>query len=140
MPILTSTPPKAGPKTSGRWCGPVEEVLRRRYGSPRHHNPTGPLDELVFIVLSGRTPEGPYLPAYRALRNRYPTLDALTQAPLSDVTALLRYVRLERRKAADLQEIPHACGPVRRRRVSIFCGSSATARPRRSSRRCPAWA
>lgn len=86
----------------------VEPIFRERYGSPRHHNLDDPLAELVFIIVSGRAPERRYLPTYRALRERYSHWDDLLSSPVEELTALFRYVGLERRKAADVRGVVEA--------------------------------
>lgn len=62
---------KAG-KWSPRKFVVLEKRLRSEYGSPRHHNPEGALDDLVFVVLSRMTQEVKYLRTYRALKERLP--------------------------------------------------------------------
>lgn len=81
----------------------MDETLRRTYRSPRHHNESDPLAELVLIMLSGRTPERRYLVTFRELRDRYPTWEGLLAAPPDKLASIIRYCGLEKRKAADLK-------------------------------------
>jgi endonuclease III len=79
------------------------EARLRAYGTPRHHNPEEPLDDLVFILLSTQTEEYNYLQTYEALRAAFPGWRGLAEAPPEQVEALLRRGGLYRRKARQLQ-------------------------------------
>lgn len=81
----------------------MDEALRRTYHSPRHHNQSDPLAELVLIMLSGRTPERRYLATFHELRDRYPTWEDLLNASTEELASIIRYCGLEKRKAADLK-------------------------------------
>lgn len=82
---------------------PIDDALRRAYRSPRHHNQSDPLAELVLIMLSGRTPEKRYLVTFRELSDRYPAWEDLLGAPTEELASIIRYCGLEKRKAADLK-------------------------------------
>lgn len=83
----------------------VERRLRALYGRPRHHNPSAPLDDLIFIILSRMTQETKFVRTYRALVNAYPTWDRLRDAPLPDVVEHIRDAGLAPTKARHIQEI-----------------------------------
>ena len=85
--------------------GLVERRLRRRYGTPRHHNPTDPLSDLVFLVLSRMTQEVKYLRAYRRLRSRFASWEALAAAPRRALEAELRETGLAKTKAEQISQL-----------------------------------
>ena len=93
----------SGPMVAQQALRLIDETLRRTYRSPRHHNESDPLAELVLIMLSGRTPERRYLITFRELRHRYPNWDDLLAAPSDELASIIRYCGLEKRKAADLK-------------------------------------
>lgn len=55
-------------------------VLERTYGRPNLGNPTDPLDDLVYIVLSNRTGPAAATGAYEELKARFPKWNALLDA------------------------------------------------------------
>ena len=61
----------------------VREVavrLRRVYGLSRLGNKDDPLDEPIFIILSGRTQESTYTATFEALRRRFSSWDEAARA------------------------------------------------------------
>src|SRR5581483_10828201 len=81
--------------------------LERRYGSPRLGNPTGPLDDLVYIIASNRT--GPIVAnrTFAALRQRYPRWDLVTPANEAALLAILRPAGLALKRANHILSIFH---------------------------------
>jgi len=63
------------------------------------------LDELVFVMLSTRTPEARYVRLYDEFHDRFGSWEAVARAPLQDVISALETGGLARRKANDLLEI-----------------------------------
>ena len=85
--------------------GEIERRLRIAYGQPRHFNPTDPLDDLIFLVLSRMTQEIKYVRTYYRLRNSLPTWHTVRDAPPNELEALIHEAGLAPTKAAQIQEI-----------------------------------
>ena len=68
----------------------VEARLRAKYGQPRHGNKRDPLSEVVYIILSRRTPEKRYAGTFRALWTAYRSWERVRLAPDSDLVELIR--------------------------------------------------
>lgn len=83
----------------------LEKRLRTRYGSPRHHNPEDPLDDLIFLMLSRMTQEVKYLRTYRALRERMPVWGDVRDAHLTELEDLLRDGGLAATKSRQIQAL-----------------------------------
>ena len=69
----------------------VSDRLSLRYKDFRHHNKTGPIAELIFIILSTRTEEYNYLRSYAALKRRFSRWESLTRA---DETAIAEEINI----------------------------------------------
>lgn len=91
--------------TNANWLEEINRRLRERYRDPRHFNKDDPLDELVFVTLSTRTPEARYVRLYDEFRDRFTSWQDVSRAPLEEVIATLQTGGLARRKARDLLEI-----------------------------------
>ena len=89
----------------GYRIGEVERRLRAAYGQPRHFNPTDPLDDLIFLILSRMTQEIKYVRTYSRLRNSLSTWHAVRDASPNELEALIHEAGLARTKAAQIQEI-----------------------------------
>ena len=85
--------------------GEIERRLRIAYGQPRHFNPTDPLDDLVFLVLSRMTQEIKYVRTYSRLRNSLSTWRAVRDASPDKLEGLIHEAGLARTKTAQIQEI-----------------------------------
>lgn len=83
----------------------IERRLRKAHGHPRHHNPPEPLDDLIFLVLSRMTQEIKYLRTYRALREAFPSWEAVRDAPLIEVEEMLGDAGLAPTKSRQIQAI-----------------------------------
>jgi len=83
----------------------IEARLGREYGQPDHHNPTDPLDDLVFVILSRMTQEVKYTRTYADLRRDLPTWEQVMDAPPDELIDLLRDAGLAGTKARHLQAI-----------------------------------
>lgn len=90
---------------SDRRIGEIEARLRRAYGSPRHHNPLDPLDDLIFLVLSRMTQEVKYLRTYKAVREEFPTWEAVLHADSGELERVLDDAGLARTKSRHIQAI-----------------------------------
>ena len=83
----------------------IERRLRRTYGQPRHENPSDPLDDLIFIVLSRMTQEIKYVRSYTRLRRSLSTWDAVREAPPNELEILIHDAGLAPTKAAQILAI-----------------------------------
>ena len=89
----------------GYRIGEIERRLRTAYGQPRHFNPTDPLDDLIFLVLSRMTQEIKYVRTYSRLRGSLSTWHAVRDASPNELEALIHEAGLARTKVAQIQEI-----------------------------------
>jgi len=86
----------------------VVRRLSQQYGDPRHHNKDDPLDELIFIILSGKTSEESYLRTFDALKSRFPTwVDLLSSLP-GEVERLISPGGLGRKKGNQIRRLLQA--------------------------------
>jgi len=68
----------------------VCRILSNTYGNPRFGNPSDPLDDLVYIILSNKTAPRTARSIYKRLRKRFPNWDDMLDAPISVLRSLLR--------------------------------------------------
>lgn len=88
----------------------VQEValaLRERHGLPTLGNKANPFNELLYIILSSKTPRDKYQRAYSALRRRYPKADDLASTGIHKIEKAIRFAGLEKKKAAQIRSIAH---------------------------------
>jgi len=83
----------------------IEAILRETYGSPRHYNPTDPLEDLIFLVLSRMTQEIKYRRTYAALRESMPDWEIVRDAPPDELEGLLSDAGLAPTKTSQIQAI-----------------------------------
>jgi len=93
-----------------------EEALRARalaihqrlldvYGEPEWRRPLTPLDELISTILSQNTNDRNRDRAFDALRARFPSWEAVRDAPLEVVIEAIRPAGLANQKARRIQEV-----------------------------------
>lgn len=85
--------------------GEIERRLRAAYGQPRHHNPSDPLDDLIFVVLSRMTQETKYLRTYWKLRRQMPSWGAVMDVPADDLVEVIQDAGLAPTKSRHIQAI-----------------------------------
>jgi endonuclease-3 len=100
LPMLEKNLRKPFKKTGALWrrSSPVRtravrsvcEALTRVYGNPRFGNPSNPLDDLVYIIVSNKTTPRTARATYRRLRRRFKKWDEVLGAPLSALRFLLK--------------------------------------------------
>jgi len=90
----------------------VCDALSRTYGNPRFGNPSDPLDDLIYIVLSNKTAPQASRRVYRRLRRRFRTWDEVLRAPASALRSLLRPAGLS---AVKSRHIRAALGAIKAR-------------------------
>ncbi len=83
----------------------VAQGLRARYGTPTLGNKANPLNELLYIILSSKTPGHKYQRAYIALRRKYPKAVDLASAPIRAIEKTIRFAGLEKKKAIQIRSI-----------------------------------
>jgi endonuclease-3 len=83
----------------------VHRTLVDHYGQPTWRNPLPPLDELVSTILSQNTNDTNRDRAYNALRARFPTWEAVRDAPQSEVIEAIRPAGLANQKGPRIQAV-----------------------------------
>ena len=86
----------------------IRDRLRAAYGRPVLRAHGAPVDELVLTVLSQSTNDRNRDVAYRRLRERFPSWDAVRDAPEEEVEEAIRPGGISRVKSRRLQEILRA--------------------------------
>ncbi len=84
---------------------PVASLLRDMYGIPDWRPNLTPMNELISTILSQSTTDINRDRAFRALQARYPSWEAVRDAPLEDVIATIRPAGLANQKAPRIQEV-----------------------------------
>lgn len=90
--------------------GLVREIhrrLRREHGRLSPPRRLDPLEELVYTILSQNTSDANSLRAYRAMRARYPTWEALAEAREADLVETIRPGGLAPTKAPRILAVLH---------------------------------
>jgi endonuclease III len=84
------------------------EVYRRLieyYGQPTWHDPKPAVDELVSTILSQNTNDANRDLAYRSLRQKFPTWEAVRKARPADVVAAIQKAGLSNQKGPRIQNV-----------------------------------
>ena len=82
----------------------VAELLEQAMGVPTH-DALPPLENLMLTILSQNTNDGNRDRAYRALRSRFPTWEAVMLADARDVADAIRSAGLSNQKSRRMQDI-----------------------------------
>jgi endonuclease-3 len=88
----------------------VRDRLRVRYGIPSAPPHGRPVDELVLTVLSQSTNDRNRDVAFLRLRDRFPTWEAVRDAPLEEIEEAIRPGGISKVKSARIQAILRAIG------------------------------
>ncbi len=83
----------------------ITRKLHQKYGEPHWRQPLPPLDELISTILSQNTNDGNRDRAYEALRQRFPTWEAVRDAPLAAVVEAIRTAGLAQQKGQRIQAV-----------------------------------
>jgi len=86
----------------------ILERLRREYGRPSTRIHGAPIDELVLTVLSQNTNDRNRDVAYERLRDRFPSWEAVRDAPVEEIEEAIRPGGLAVTKAPRIQRILEA--------------------------------
>jgi endonuclease III len=79
--------------------------LLEYYGDPTWHPPMAPLDELVSTILSQNTNDRNRDLAFNSLRARFPTWEAVRDAPAEAVMDAIRIAGLANQKGPRMQQV-----------------------------------
>jgi endonuclease III len=79
--------------------------LLEYYGDPTWHPPLSPLDELVSTILSQNTNDRNRDLAFNSLRARFPTWEAVRDAPAEAVMDAIRIAGLANQKGPRMQQV-----------------------------------
>lgn len=102
------TTTQAGVPYSPKAKALVREIARRLqecHGSPRLGNPNDPLDDLIFVLLSGRTSPHLHAEAYGQLKSAYPSWDAAMVAEPQAVYEHISRAGLGRKRTRQIREL-----------------------------------
>jgi len=91
----------------------IHQRLLNFYGYPEWRNPLPPLDELVSTILSQNTNDNNRDKAFHALKARFPTWEAIRDAPLTEVQDAIRPAGLANQKGERIQQILRAITAMR---------------------------
>lgn len=83
----------------------VCESLKARYGDSRLGNPTGTLDDLIYIILSNRTSPAVAMRIYATLKNCFNNWIELLQAEPAEIVPILQPGGLSRIKTKHIQSL-----------------------------------
>lgn len=83
----------------------VHKSLLEFYGYPHWRNPLPPVDELVSTILSQNTNDTNRDVAFYALKERFPTWEAVRDAPVKKVIAAIRTAGLGNQKAPRIKQV-----------------------------------
>jgi endonuclease III len=90
----------------------IRQRLRTVYGTPSLPPHFAPLDELVLTVLSQSTNDRNRDVAYLRLRERFPTWEAVRDAPVEEVEEAIRPGGISKVKSERIQAILRAIDPL----------------------------
>jgi endonuclease-3 len=85
----------------------IAKLLEDLYGYPTWRQHLPPVDELVDTILSQSTSDTNRDMAFEALKKRFPTWEAVRDAPLEDLIATIRSAGLANQKAPRIQLALH---------------------------------
>ncbi len=83
----------------------IHQRLTDVYGSPTWRNPLPPLDELISTILSQNTNDTNRDRAFDALRARFPSWEAVRDAPEAEVIEAIRPAGLANQKGPRIQAV-----------------------------------
>jgi endonuclease III len=93
-----------------RRVGAIRERLRELYGVPGQRPHGQPLEELILTVLSQSTNDRNRDTAYGRLRDRFPSWEAVRDAPVEEIEEAIRPGGISKVKSARIQAMLRAIG------------------------------
>jgi endonuclease-3 len=97
-------------RPSKRRVAAIRDRLREMYGRPRNRPHREPVEELVRTVLSQNTNDRNRDVAYARLRERFPSWEAVREAPAAEVIEAIRPGGLAQQKGPRIQQILRTIG------------------------------
>ena len=82
----------------------VCEKLEKVYGRPSLGNPTDPLDDMIFIILSNRTSPGVAKQNFERLKRNYPSWDGILESSLAKFQSLIARGGLSNKRALQIRD------------------------------------
>lgn len=101
-PSLASRP---SPETGLRDLGRIARTLSRTYGDPRLGNKDDPLDEAIYIILSGKTTSASFARTYEALSVAFPNWWGILSSPRGRVAKIIKEGGLSKKKEAQIRAL-----------------------------------
>ena len=101
----------------------ITDLLVAEHGTPSLGNFRDPVKEIFYIVLSARTTESLYKQAHKQLSRRFPSLEAIANAPVAELRKCVATAGLGKKRAVQLKAIaselladfgPRPAGKLRR--------------------------
>jgi endonuclease III len=83
----------------------IAEALSRCFGRHSLGNKKNPFNELLFIILSAKTPPDRYQAVYRLLRRHYPNANNLSTASYQEIASIIEQAGLQHRKSRAIVDI-----------------------------------
>src|SRR5919109_972004 len=108
MPRPRTTEQPLDRKVLARRAKRIHAALLKAYGEPVWRNPLPPVDELVSTILSQNTNDVNRDRAFEALRARFPSWEAVRDAPEAEVVAAIRPAGLANQKGPRIQAVLRA--------------------------------
>lgn len=107
IPLPANKPKPKPPSTAAlrRKYAAVSALLNEMYGRPTWRQALPPLDELIDCILSQSTNDRNRDVAFAALRKRYPTWEAVMNAPTEGVIDAIRPAGLANQKGPRIQHV-----------------------------------
>lgn len=104
--MITAVPPPDDdlPRRVAKYR-PVANLLRQVYGDPQWRPALPPLDELINTILSQNTSDANRDRAFQALKKRFPTWEAVRDAPVEAVIDAIRPAGLANQKGPRIQHV-----------------------------------
>jgi len=83
----------------------IAQALVDEFGRPMLGNKRNPFNELLYIILSSRTPPENYQDTYRSLRRKFRTADSLAHASWTEVAAAIEMAGFQYKRARAISAI-----------------------------------
>jgi endonuclease-3 len=101
---MTTSVDSIDKRRKGKYA-PVARILREVYGYPEWRQHLSPMDELVSCILSQNTSDLNRDRGFDALKARYPTWEAVRDAPVDELIETIRPAGLSNQKAPRIQAV-----------------------------------
>jgi endonuclease III len=82
----------------------IAKALKRKYRDFAHFNRYNPLEELLFIICSTKTPHSNYRVTFGALRKEFPTFSSIAEAPAEYIAKPMERGGLAKNKAKAIRK------------------------------------